>query len=71
MAWGFVVSLVAAGSVGLYLGIQSHTSPRDISERAEDRRIRDLDISQEVNRTLLELWRMEELEAQRARGGLR
>lgn len=71
VVWGFVLSLVAAGSLGMYLGIQSHRTPEEMSERAERRRSNDLDISKEVNRTLLELWRMEEIEAQRARGGLR
>mgnify|MGYP005858448685 CR=1 FL=1 len=71
MAWGFIVSLLLAGGLGLMLGLQSHATVEDLSAGARETRSQDLDISQEVNRTLLELWRMEEAEAQRNQGRIR
>lgn len=71
VVWGFVLSLAAAGAAGVYLGMGSHVSPTELSVQAEEARARDFDISREVNRTLLELWRMEELEARRSMGGPR
>lgn len=71
VVWGFVLSLLIAGGVGLALGLGSHTTAEDISAQAQQTRAKDLDISKEVNRTLLELWRMEEVEAQRGQGRIR
>lgn len=71
VAGGFVVSLLAAGGLGLSLGLLSHDSAAEASGAALGQQSRDLDISQEVNRALLELWRMEEVEGRRSSGGLR
>jgi hypothetical protein len=68
---GFVLSLLLAGGLGLYLGVLSHTTVAEASGAARKEQSRDLDISQEVNRALLELWRMEEVEGRRGSGGLR
>ncbi len=65
VVWGFVVSLLVAGGIGLALGLGTHTTAEELTAEAQQTRTRDMDISQEVNRTLLELWRMEEVEAQR------
>jgi hypothetical protein len=68
---GFVLSLLLAGGLGLSLGLLSHTTVAEASGAARQQQSRDLDISQEVNRALLELWRMEEVEGRRGAGGLR
>ncbi len=62
---GLLVSLLVAGAVGWGLGLGAHQSAEEITESAREQEVQDLDISREVNRTLLELWRMEEIEAQR------
>lgn len=64
---GLVVSLLVAGVIGWVLGVSAHETAEEITEAAQEQRVEDLDISREVNRTLLELWRMEEIEAQRGR----
>lgn len=71
IAWGFLAALILAGGAGLALGLESHSTAAGLSAAAEASRVKDLDISQEVNRTLLELWRMEDVEAQRGRGLVR
>lgn len=68
MVLGVLLSVVVAGGVGLAMGLSSRRSAEEIlaQQRAAERPS-DLQISREVNRTLLELWRMEEVEAQRNR----
>ena len=71
IAIGLGVSLAVAGGFGWVLGKASHrTAEEVISEYATARR-RDLDISAEVNRTLLELWKMENVQAARNGGRIR
>jgi hypothetical protein len=71
---GLVVSLIAAGGTGLYFGKRSHVTLEEI--RAEQETVTggaqggggDTDmsfLSGEVNRTLLELWKMEDIEYMR------
>lgn len=67
LAAGVGLSVVVAGAGGVYLGLQSHQSIDEIrSEQSfaeESESGFDMsEISQEVNRTLLELWRMEQVE---------
>ncbi|MFQ5536026.1 MAG: hypothetical protein ACE5GJ_01120 [Gemmatimonadota bacterium] len=63
---GFVVVLLALG-LGLVLGIASHRTAQEVVEAQRAQRRKDFDISREVNRTLLELWKMEDVEAARSR----
>lgn len=65
--WGFLACLVAAGALGLYLGMRTQPSPAEATAEMQESRDRDRMISSEVNRALLELWRMEEVEAGRRR----
>lgn len=66
-------SMVAAGGVGWLMGVQSKQSPESIrlSQERERRAESDRFISSEVNRTLLQLWRMEDIEAARNSGRAR
>jgi fibrillarin-like rRNA methylase len=68
---GFFVATVLAGSLGAYVGFASHTTPEELSDAQQAARKRDIDISSEVNRTLLELWKMEDVEALRNKGRIR
>lgn len=64
---GLALSLVVSGGIGWALGLRSHSTAAELSEDTAARR-RNADISREVNRTLLELWKMEDVEALRNRG---
>jgi hypothetical protein len=68
---GFVVAMVAAGAVGAYVGYASHQTAETITAAREAAHQRDLDISWQVNRTLLQLWKMEDVEALRNQGLIR
>lgn len=68
---GFVGMLLVAGVAGVFLGLQSHTTAEEITAAREEANRRELDLSSEVNRTLLELWKMEDVEAARSRGNTR
>lgn len=70
--WGLVGTAFAAGTIGLLLGMQSHTTAAEITAAEEARnQPSTMELSKEVNRTLLQLWRMEDVEAARNRGRLR
>jgi len=64
---GFVLAVVVAGAVGWGLGRQDQPTQTSLQQEAVQQRAADLDISREVNRALLEIWRMEEVEANRNR----
>ena len=59
---GFVLALCVAAGTGLALGLMSDRSTEDIAREREEERMQSRDVSQEVNRVLLELWKMEDLE---------
>jgi hypothetical protein len=65
---GLAAVVALAFAIGAVLGRRSHTTAAELTEAREAARTRDLDISQEVNRTLLELWKMEDVEASRNAG---
>lgn len=67
--WGMVAVVAVAGAVGYLLGLGSHRTQEELRSDAEAgaRKELDLSISKEVNRTLLELWKMEDVEAMRNR----
>jgi hypothetical protein len=66
-----LAALGAAFLLGAGLGRASHATPHEITEAREAARARDVDISSEVNRALLELWKMEDIEASRNAGRIR
>ena len=68
---GFVVALLVAGVAGGAVGLGSHRTQEDLTEAQQVDRTKDIDISKEVNRTLLNLWKMEDVEAVRNRGRTR
>ncbi len=74
--YGLVVSLVVGGGVGVWLGLRSRATLEEVrQEMAASKRasasdllgLGDVDLSGEINRTLLELWRMEDVEYLRNR----
>lgn len=71
MAAGLALLLVVAFGVGTALGRSSHETQATLTAKETESRQRDVDISSEVNRTLLQLWKMEDVEAARSRGVIR
>jgi hypothetical protein len=71
IALGLAFSLAIAGGIGWVLGEASHRTAEDVSAEHATARRRDLDVSAEVNRTLLELWKMENVQAARNGGRIR
>lgn len=66
---GFLVAILLSGAIGLAVGYMSHTSPSELAAEGEAaRRGGSSEVSAEVNRVLMELWRMEEIEAGRNEG---
>jgi len=61
---GLVMAVALAAGTGLYLGLRSHRTSEQLTDDRNDVRERDLDITRETNRVLLELWRMEDVEKQ-------
>jgi type VI protein secretion system component VasK len=68
VATGFVVAMALAGGAGGWIGFASHRSAEELTAAHAASRERDLDISWQVNRTLLQLWKMEDVEALRDKG---
>ena len=62
-------AVLLAGGAGLYLGFRSHRSSEQLTDEREQARIDAATdpLSQETNRMLMELWRMEDVEFQRNR----
>lgn len=58
---GFLVALLVSGAIGLMLGYMSHQTPEELAAERERAR-QEFNASEEVNRVLLELWKMEDLE---------
>jgi type VI protein secretion system component VasF len=63
---GFLAATLVAAGVGAYLGFATRTTHEELSEAQQRAHRRDLDVSREVNRALLELWKMEDVEGRRA-----
>lgn len=68
MGMGFAVATVLAAAIGAGIGFKAHATPEQLTMEQEINRQRDFNISKEVNRTLLELWKMEDVEALRNQG---
>ncbi len=64
---GFLVSLILAGSVGFGVGRAVREPTADIALPQGARSGLDKEISTQVNRTLLELWKMEDVEYARGK----
>ncbi len=62
---GFAVSFVIAGALGWAIGKGSHSTAVEIVAAEQERISPSFDLSSEINRTLLELWRMEDVEYMR------
>lgn len=58
---GFLVAILLSGAIGLMLGYMSHQTPEDFAAERERAR-QEFSASQEVNRVLMELWKMEDIE---------
>lgn len=68
--WRMTVILVGMAlgfGAGAALGLATHRTPAEITSALEAERARDQQVSQEVNRVLLELWKMEDAETIRGR----
>ncbi|HSW29700.1 MAG TPA: hypothetical protein VLH75_09500 [Longimicrobiales bacterium] len=61
-AAGAVAALIVAGAIGLVVGRGSGTLAPEQAARAESAAALDRAVSKEVNRVLLELWKMESME---------
>jgi hypothetical protein len=61
---GFVVAVVLAAGIGVYLGVITHRTSEELTAERNDQRELQQDITRETNRVLLELWRMEDVEKQ-------
>jgi hypothetical protein len=68
---GLSLSLVVAGGIGWALGLRSHATAQELTEEAMAAKKKDMSISSEVNRTLLELWKMETVQTSRGSGQIR
>ena len=65
---GFVFALTTAGGVGAAIGLRSHTTSEELVTAGARREAAEMDISKDLNRTLLELWKMEDVEFMRNSG---
>lgn len=71
MKAGLLLIIALAFGIGAALGRASHATQEELTAAREAARARDQDISREVNRMLLELWKMEDVEASRNAGVIR
>lgn len=71
IAFGLGAAMLLAGSAGAYIGYTTRTTPQEVMEAQDAARRREDGISSEVNRTLLELWKMEDVESRRNVGRTR
>lgn len=67
----FICAAALSAAIGFTIGLTSHTTQAELSEAVQAQQRRDADISKEVNRTLLELWKMEDFESARNQGRTR
>lgn len=67
----YLCAAVLAAAAAFSLGVASHTTPSELAEEQAAARRTDIDVSEEVNRVLLELWKMENAEQVRDRARVR
>lgn len=70
IALGLFAAMLLAGSAGAWIGYSSHMTAQEVTEAKDAANHRD-ELSSEVNRTLLELWKMEDVESLRNMGRTR
>lgn len=59
---GLVCVLLAAGGVGGYVGLSAHTTPEQLAEKERSKARSRGEISDQADRLINELWKMEDLE---------
>ncbi len=59
---GFVCALLVAGGVGGYVGLSTHTTPEQLAEEERSKAQAPGELSDQANRLINELWKMEDLE---------
>lgn len=59
---GFACALLAAGGVGGYVGLSAHTTPEQLAEEERSKAQAPGELSDQANRLINELWKMEDLE---------
>jgi hypothetical protein len=64
---GILIGLALGFAAGAGIGLLTRTTSVELRQGLDSERARDAEISREVNRVLLELWRMEDVEAVRSR----
>jgi len=69
MVLGLAFVVLLAGGFGWILGLSSHTSLAQINSVQSQRQQQDATVSTEVNRMMMQLWRMEDVEYSRNRSG--
>lgn len=69
LVWAAVMGIAVAGGVGLALGYSAHPSPEEVVQESETERSPKSLTSEDLDRALMELWRMEDVEyARNTRG---
>jgi len=68
---GLVAVLILAFMTGAAIGVVTRASVEDLTAAPQPPGARDSEVSREVNRTLLELWKMENVQAARGQGRIR
>jgi len=66
LAWGLALSSVVALAFGWALGLRSHATLEEVTA-AQPGQTLGVDFNEEINKTLLELWKMDEVQYQRNR----
>ena len=59
---GVVVSIIIAGSAGVWMGLQSHRTAEDLAAEQRAQAEAEFNLKRESNRLINELWKMEDLE---------
>ena len=67
--FGIGFSALVAGGFGWVLGLRSHVTLQEINAEQVAQEIQESDMATEINRVMLELWRMEDVEYERNRSG--
>lgn len=59
---GFACALLAAGGLGSYVGLSTHTTPEQLAEEERSKVRVPGELSDQANRLINELWKMEDME---------
>ncbi|RMH22776.1 MAG: hypothetical protein D6701_01090 [Gemmatimonadetes bacterium] len=69
VAIGFIVVVILAGGLGIYMGAEATQSADELVQAERERNRADALIGKEADRLINELWKMEDLERVRTPGG--